>query len=132
MLTHLHKDHIGGAPELFRECSIGTIYHGGERVPGVVPHILDSLVNAHHIPIIRVRAGDVIHIDSAVQIFVVHPDSLAVAPGGETLGGNLNNGSVVLKIQYGETSILLSGDLEREREVATVARYGNFFALGYT
>ncbi|HZV13343.1 MAG TPA: DNA internalization-related competence protein ComEC/Rec2, partial [Candidatus Kapabacteria bacterium] len=126
VLTHLHSDHIGGAPELLRECVVDTIYHSGERIPGVLPRMLDSLSAVRHIATKRLYAGDVISLDTAVKIFVLHPDSIAVSPEGEPIGGNLNNGSVVLKIQYGVTSILLSGDLENERELSVAKRYGDF------
>lgn len=125
VLTHLHRDHIGGAPELLRECTIDTVYHSGERTLGELPKELDSLTKAKHYATKRIYAGDVIALDSAVKIFVLHPDSVAVSPDGEPVGGNLNNGSVVLKIQYGGTSILLSGDLEHEREQSLVDRYGD-------
>jgi competence protein ComEC len=126
VLTHLHSDHIGGAPELLRECTVDTIYHSGERIPGVLPRTLDSISAARHIATKRLYAGDGIVLDSAVKIFVLHPDSIAVSPDGEPIGGNLNNGSVVLKIQYGATSILLSGDLEHDREISVAERYGDF------
>ena len=39
---------------------------------------------------------------------------------------NLNNGSVVVKMQYGETGIILSGDLERTGEQRLANQYGDF------
>jgi competence protein ComEC len=126
VLTHLHFDHIGGAPELLKEFSIDTIYHSGERTTGAIPGTLDSLVGVAGIPSKRIVSGDRIYCDSTVRMYVLFPDTTAVSAQGVTSGGNLNNGSIVIKIQYRETSILLSGDLEHPGERLLAVRYGDF------
>lgn len=126
VLTHLHADHIGGAGELMRHTSVDTVYHSGERVSDDRVHALDSLMAALHIPVRRLQDGEMLALDSATRVYVLHPDTTMVGHDGITADGNLNDGSVVLKIQYGATSILFSGDLERDRELALANHYGDF------
>jgi len=53
-----------------------------------------------------VRVGNQIQIDSNARVYVLHPDSNHITEK------NLNNSSVVLKIVYGLSSIILVGDAE--------------------
>lgn len=126
VLTHLHADHIGGACDLLRRVAVDTIYHSGERAGDSLARALQTLAARLQIATRVAHDGDMLSLDSSVRVYVLHPDSTVVAHDGWTADGNFNNGSVVLKVQYGSTAILLSGDLERDREAALVARYGEF------
>lgn len=126
ILTHLHADHIGGAADLLRHISVDTMYHSGERDGDPLALALDSVTAALHVPGRILHNGATLALDTSVRVFILHPDSTVVARDGWVADGNLNNGSVVVKLVFGATSILLSGDLERDREAAMVARYGDF------
>ena len=126
VLTHLHADHIGGAGELLHHVIVDTVYHSGERASDGRVYALDSLIAALHIPVRRLVDGEMLVLDSAARVYVLHPDTTVVGSDGKTADGNLNDGSVVLKIQYGQTSMLFSGDLEHDRELALTNHYGDF------
>jgi competence protein ComEC len=64
--------------------------------------------------------GDTIHVDDAVRMYVLHPSE------DDRDVRNLNNGSLVVKLVYGETAILLSGDAEQEAEEKILRRYDRF------
>jgi competence protein ComEC len=57
-----------------------------------------------------------------VRIYVLWPDRQEDVP--EVREGN--NSSLVLRLQYGGTSFLFTGDIEAEVEDRLVARYGDF------
>jgi competence protein ComEC len=60
-----------------------------------------------------------------VRLYVLHPSG-GFAARDTLKHGNLNNQSVVLKLVYGRTSLLLAGDAEREAEERMVAVYGDW------
>ncbi len=125
VLTHLHADHIGGAARVLDVAVVDTLYHSGERTGDGRAYELDSMLAATCTPSRVARAGESLAIDTNVRVMVLHPDSGTVGSDGMTGDGNMNNGSVVLRLVYGSTSILLSGDLERPREEALAQRFGD-------
>jgi competence protein ComEC len=67
-------------------------------------------------------AGHQIPIDQHVRVYILHPDSNHVAER------NLNNSSVVVKIVYGQSSLMLVGDAEVLTEQRLLRRYGPFLS----
>ncbi|MCC5927319.1 MAG: DNA internalization-related competence protein ComEC/Rec2 [Bacteroidetes bacterium] len=119
ILSHPHADHIGGMLTLIENLSIGVIYQ--------VPLSFGSAVFAGYmraaekaeIPVVEVNSGDVISVDDKIRMLVLHPD---VSP----LGRDPNAYSVSVKVVYGETSFLLTGDAEMLAERRMADRFGYF------
>jgi competence protein ComEC len=65
-------------------------------------------------------AGSTITLDPAIKVEVLAPNS--------TKYEDLNNYSIVLKVTYGKTSFLLTGDAERESEKEMLAKSYNLKA----
>ena len=76
-------------------------------------HLLDSLGVPHQ----DVRAGDTLALDPDVRIHIL-------APGPENAAENTNDASVVLRLTYGKTAFLFTGDAEKAAETNLNARYG--------
>jgi competence protein ComEC len=74
-----------------------------------------------HVPVRRVGAGDTIDVGDAARIRVLGP-SFEPAPSDD--GSTVNDGSLVTRVQYGTTSLLLMGDAETAGEAGVVSRYG--------
>jgi len=123
VVTHPDSDHLGGLPTLLRSVSIGKVFHSGwkadTRLYAESQRLLDSLSVSHR----PVQAGDTIGIDSSVGIQVLGPP-VEKWPGafGE------NDASVVLRATYGDTRVLLTGDVESAAEDWLVNRYGTALA----
>jgi len=62
-----------------------------------------------------VSRGDQLYPDSLCRVYVLHPDSI-FSQAQTRNGAECNNSSIVLKVQYGENSILFTGDLETRGE----------------
>ena len=110
--SHPHADHIGGLISVLEQISVGYYLDAGQHVDSVTGKRLEKIVKTKGIRYQAVAAGD-----SLVGIggLVLHPTSTYVSDSGSAPDG-LNNGSVVIRIVYRETAILLTGDIEHETD----------------
>jgi len=125
ILSHPHADHIGGLPTLIESTDIKTIYHSDYPYDSMLYHRYKELAAEYDIPLVDVFSGDMIEIDPAIRIFVLGPRH------GVTPDRNPNNHSVVLRIQYGDTSFLFTGDAETEQEKVLKNQYGDFLNTNF-
>ena len=99
-LTHPQQDHIAGFPELFDRFRAANTYVSGSTNPTEAYRIF-----AAEAPRLQtLQSGDRLEIDG-VLIEVLWP------PVGYQ-STNLNDTSLILRIRYGETTFLLTGDFE--------------------
>ncbi|MGQ0541277.1 MAG: ComEC/Rec2 family competence protein [Blastocatellia bacterium] len=108
--THADADHIQGLGDILRNFTVGKIYSGGLGGDDADADDFLTAAKISCLPIETLRKGDVIEIGGA-RVEVLHPNAEAVS-GRYTE----NDRSVVLRIVYGETSILLTGDIEKAAE----------------
>lgn len=104
--THPHEDHIGGLDDIINNFSIDTIY-----LPDVITttktftEVLDAIENknkTYEIP----KIGEEFYLGEArgVVIYTGNDDN------------DLNNSSIVLRLSFGNTSFLFTGDMEKKIE----------------
>ena len=106
--THAHEDHIGGMDDIIDNFDIDTFYMPDAiTTTATFESVLDSL-EAKNI------AFQTPSIDSIFKLGNATIDVLYVG----TDDSDLNNTSIVLKLTYGNTSILFMGDAEKEVETA--------------
>jgi len=120
VLTHPQSDHIGGAPTILREVSVGEVWTGGSPAASATDVWIQEYLRHRRIPHRVVAAGDPPLRWGRAVVQVIHP---AVEDGGAPptrLGRETgpNDRSVVLRAQSGDQAILLTGDLERNGEAA--------------
>lgn len=120
ILSHPHADHIGGMPALLEELEIGTIYKSDFSYDSEIFKTKMRLAEEKGVPVNTPYAGDLIEVDPAIRLFVVGPEKDGPA------FSNPNNHSLAVKLVYGETTILFSGDAETEQERQIAGRYGDF------
>lgn len=120
LISHAHSDHIGGLETVIGAMDVGVIYEP-DTVTGSAMHArLRAKANEKGIPLKVVNAGADISPDPSVRLYVLHP------PPGHGAEHDLNNGSLVLKLVYDRTAMLLTGDVEEEAEQMIRSRYGGF------
>lgn len=109
LATHADADHIDGLNDVLRNFAVGAALVG--RTPANDPEFLifsESLAGSN---LQTIQAGDVIRIGE-VEVRVLWPP-----PGNDSN----NDDSVVLRLQFRNRSILLTGDIEKKAEAALMA-----------
>ena len=114
VLSHAHSDHMGGLPAVLRNFKPGELWVGNN--PASQPY-LSLLDEARHLGVhVRsMRAGD------STTVGTVGVRVLAPLPGYNPGVEPNNNDSLVLRVGYGATSVLLEGDAEAPIERGMLA-----------
>ena len=113
-LSHAHSDHMGGLPAILRNFHPAELWVGNN--PDVASYrALLAEAAVLHVGVRAFRAGDALPF-GAVQISVLAPFA-GYQPGPEPA----NNDSLVLRVAYGASSMLLEGDAEQPIEQAMLA-----------
>ncbi len=122
VVTHPHADHLGGMASVLRDFAVKRIVECGTSISSTLYKDYAVAREAEHCPTLVARDGMIIPSIQNARVFVLHAGEDGYAHS------NLNNLSIVLKIQYGETSFLLTGDAEKEVEEHLVHAYGRFLS----
>ena len=117
--THPHADHIGGLVDVIKNVNVREVLDSGQvHTTQTFEDFLDA-VETKQIPLNSVRQGDSIMLDPTVKIDVLNPPAKLL--DGADNEAEFNDNSVVLKLTYGEFSVLLTGDMEERNEARLVS-----------
>jgi len=111
VITHPDADHITGFVSVLRRYRVGHVYETGVIAKTAVDTEIEKLIREEQLPVTIVRIGDSIP-DADVKLALVWPNDVAVLHAA----GDRNNASVVIRLSYGETTALLTGDAEEPSE----------------
>lgn len=106
MVTHPDQDHIGGLFDVIQYYQIGMVVDTGFPILDELDALWYDLVLERDVGHQPVRAGQRIVLDAEEQVFldILHPiESVDIYD-------NVNDGSVIARLQYGEQSFLFTGD----------------------
>jgi competence protein ComEC len=131
LATHSDADHIGGFPYIFDQFSIPVMIESEITSPTVTDRVLTEKISAERGHRLTARSGERIILDQKkhVVIDILFPDQ-------NPNGWETNEASVVVRVSYGDTSFLLTGDSPSEVEEFLVQEYGeqlksNVLKLGH-
>ncbi|MGC9092341.1 MAG: DNA internalization-related competence protein ComEC/Rec2 [Bacteroidota bacterium] len=124
--THPHSDHLGGIPAVLRSIPVGEVIDPGQVTNTKLYREYIHLIEEKHLRRSIIRAGERINVTPTARVYVLSPTNCFVSADSNASYSHLNNSSTVLKVMYGETSMVLSGDAERDPESQMVAAYGDF------
>jgi competence protein ComEC len=105
VVTNPDKDHYAGFIDLLKSYSVGSVLEPG-TIPGTQTYkILEDSINSHHVPDTLARRGMKVILDdeAGVYINILFPDR-------DASGMKTNDGSIVARLVYGNTSVMLTGD----------------------
>nr|WP_328765756.1 lamin tail domain-containing protein [Halomicroarcula rubra] len=123
VVSHNDADHIGGNAAIIdyyeaEADGIGAVYDPGIAASTQTYSEYLDAVEEHGVTLYETRAGDSIPFEG-VDVQVMGPPE----PYLEDAARNEN--SIVLKLTYGQTSFLLTGDAEDDQEAYLADRYGD-------
>jgi competence protein ComEC len=116
IMTHPDLDHVGGMLSLLDRYSIETIIHSGLRAGAPIYSAIAEKIQEQKIPTITGESGQVIQLDKHVFLEIHAP-----SPGRDSL--DANDYSIVSRLVYGDTSIMLTGDVGKIIEYELVDSY---------
>ena len=110
--THADADHLTGLVEVVERYEVKSILSSGIESDSLVYGEWLRQINEAGIDRTVVQAGQCIALDDDIVLEVLHPPQ-------DTLQGTVsdsNNNSLVLRLEFGDFSLLLTGDIFEEAE----------------
>ncbi len=117
VVSHPHLDHLGGFGPIFARFRVHEVLDAGVAyTTRSYRAFLDAVEREdgcrYRIP----STGDTLSWDPALAVTVLHSDS--------TPGREVNNASIVLRIRHNRSTLILTGDAEKEVEAEMVSDWG--------
>jgi competence protein ComEC len=109
IITNPDADHIGGFLDVLKVYKVGQVYEAGTRNESKTYENLKNKIQEKDIPISLAKKGMRLDLGGGAVLDILFPDR-------DVTDWTTNDGSVVMKLTYGETSIVLTGDATRETE----------------
>ncbi len=117
VFTHPDADHIGGADVVLKNCDVERIIRPDLAADTKTYRDMITLIQAEDCEEIFPSVGYTFSLGD-VLFTVLAPIGKAYSSGGR------NNYSVVIRVDYGDTSVLFTGDAESESENEMLKKYG--------
>jgi len=106
--THPHEDHIGGMASIIKKFDIGKFYAPKKLSTTATFENMVLALKNKNLKINEAKPGDTLNLGKNVECKILAPNSAEY--------DNLNNYSVVIKLTYGNTSFLFTGDAHKLNE----------------
>lgn len=124
IVSHHHKDHMGNIFNVAGKYGVSNIYDNGNVNNGNKNSIkLHNILSKGEYNNRVLKSGDVVQIDKGYYFEVLSPGEFLQAD--KRIKNDQNNNSVVLKLHYGDFTMLLTGDIEAPAEALLYKKYGS-------
>lgn len=115
VITNPDADHIGGFSDILKNYKVGKILEPGTLTDSKVYKNLKEEMKKKKIPSILARKGMRLDLGGGVFIDILFPDR-------DVASWATNDGSIVARLTYGETSVMLTGDSTAKTEKIILSR----------
>lgn len=118
IFTHPHEDHIGGADMIMTNFTVSNV---------ILPECsADTQTYNRMIDAIDESGANVITALTSSEYTLGSMTATILAPVSETYS-NVNNFSIVMKLTFGDTSFILTGDAEKDSEAEILLKFSAEF-----
>jgi competence protein ComEC len=127
--SNAHADHVGGADDVLKGVQVGQVMYSG--VPQTTREYDDFLkaVQQKNVSLVKAQPGQTVDLGDGAVLRVLAPIEPIFEAKDLAAGGNVPNAnSVVMRLDYGEFSMLLAGDAEEQTERRMVEKGADFAA----
>lgn len=108
-ITNPDQDHIGGFLDVMKVYKVGAVFESGTFNDSKIYQNLEEEMENKNIPNILAKKGMRLHLGGGAVLDILFPDR-------DVSFWDTNTGSIVAKLTYGNTSIMLTGDSTGETE----------------
>jgi len=109
IITNPDQDHIAGFVDVFKAYKVKQVFEPGTNNDSKTYQNLQTEIKNKNIEKILAKKGMRLDIGGGAIIDIIFPDR-------DVSGWTSNDGSVVARLVYGETSVMLTGDASLETE----------------
>ncbi len=109
VITNPDADHIGGFLDVLKNYKVGKVFEPGTFNDSKTYQNLEEEIKKQNIPDILARRGMRLDIGGGAMIDILFPDR-------DVYTWATNDGSIVARLTYGKTSIMLTGDATTKTE----------------
>ena len=124
VMSHPHADHIGCFAELADSYPIGQIYKNAHEYESGTYTAAVAAIEEHQIPLTVLHDGDSFMFGNDVEVKVYGPSAKMEEEISKDVN-DANNGSLALRMTYGDSSFWSAGDNYMNGEQDIVANYGD-------
>ena len=119
VISHPHADHYGGLTSLLEEVPVRRIFVNPSDTDAESFGALMDRAISEDIAVDTLTAGDTLDLDASTRFRVLSPSTTFAQPA------SINNASLIVQLQYGDTSFLFLGDAEHQAEKLLVSRFSD-------
>lgn len=117
-ISHFDSDHCQAFEYLLENINVKNIIISKQyEITNNFNNIME-IVKKRKVNILKVEEGNILNFDNYTRIKILHP--------GSELSSDINDNSIVMKLEYFNFSILFTGDISKKIEKSLVNKYGNY------
>ena len=108
VISHPQEDHAGGLAAVLEDVRVKQVFHAGFSYESPRWHAIEEKIREEKAVVTRVGRGREIEGFKDIRIRVLHPEL------DEAADPNINDESVVFKLEYNDVSFLMTGDIQKK------------------
>jgi competence protein ComEC len=112
VLTHPHQDHLAGLVEILRRYRVGQVLFPSVNYSSPLFDEWLATIREKEVKSTLARAGERIEVADNLALQVINPPPVPLTG----TASDIDNSSTVLRLEYGQVSFLITGDIQRETE----------------